>query len=195
MVIADHGYAGSSERLLRCLEGLTPSAFAVQLRAHELNARDADTFGQLARRARDVLDPAIPMFLNGTESLAKALGYDGVHYPEYRLAEPTPACACSTAAAHSIDAALRADEKGVGAVFFSPVFAPSWKAGEAQGLEALARFTRQTPLPVYALGGMTAARVGTCLDTGAHGIAVVGSVMGANDPNRAIDQLLLASFS
>jgi thiamine-phosphate pyrophosphorylase len=45
-------------------------------------------------------------------------------------------------------------------------------------------------VPVIAIGGITAARVGGLLEAGAHGVAVVGAVTGAADPAAAVRELL-----
>lgn len=47
--------------------------------------------------------------------------------------------------------------------------------------------------PVYALGGVTAGRVAVCRAAGAAGVAVLGAVMGAADPARAVRDLLRAA--
>ena len=46
------------------------------------------------------------------------------------------------------------------------------------------------PLPVLALGGVTAARVPACLAAGAAGAAVMGPLMRAADPGGAAAALL-----
>lgn len=47
-------------------------------------------------------------------------------------------------------------------------------------------------LPVYALGGITPSNAGAAAAAGAHGVAVMGEVMRAEDPGRMVSQLLSA---
>jgi len=56
------------------------------------------------------------------------------------------------------------------------------------GVEAVARAAGA--MPVIAIGGITADRVPALLRAGAHGVAVVGAVARAADPERAAEDLL-----
>mgnify|MGYP002084332812 CR=1 FL=1 len=70
----------------------------------------------------------------------------------------------------------------------SPVFATDSKPGygPALGAEGLAALVSDALLPVYALGGIRADTVAACLTAGAAGVAVMGAVMGAEDPAAAL---------
>lgn len=71
--------------------------------------------------------------------------------------------------------------------FFSPIF-PTRSKPEAEdvGLDALARFAHASGrIPVYALGGIEPSRVADCLDAGAHGVAVLSGILGADDVEHA----------
>lgn len=74
----------------------------------------------------------------------------------------------------------------------SPVFTTDSKPGygPALGIEALAALVADARLPVYALGGIGPDNVGSCLAAGAAGVAVMGAVMGAEDPAAAVRALL-----
>ncbi len=74
----------------------------------------------------------------------------------------------------------------------SPIFATDSKPGygPALGLDELAALVADTPVPVLALGGVRADTVGACLAAGAAGVAVMGAVMGADDPAAAVRALL-----
>lgn len=60
--------------------------------------------------------------------------------------------------------------------------------GPALGIDAL----RGTPLPVYALGGLSVEHVGAAIAAGACGVAVLGAVMRAERPDRAVAALVAA---
>ena len=74
----------------------------------------------------------------------------------------------------------------------SPVFATESKPGygPALGPDGLAALVADALLPVYALGGIQVDTVGSCLAAGAAGVAVMGAVMGAEDPAAAVRALL-----
>lgn len=97
---------------------------------------------------------------------------------------------------HDAAAVARAAAEGCDWVTASPVRLTATKPGYGPplGLEGLAALTA-TPVPVYALGGLTAADAPGCLDAGAAGIAVLGAVMRADDPAAAVAQLLAALSS
>jgi thiamine-phosphate pyrophosphorylase len=102
-----------------------------------------------------------------------------------------PAGRWITAAVHS-EAEL-AEAAGCDAVLLSPVFAPGSKPGDTrrplgpEGFERLARYA--APLPCFALGGMTPARLATLGEC--QGAAVQSGVLRAPDPS-AVARTFLA---
>jgi thiamine-phosphate pyrophosphorylase len=76
----------------------------------------------------------------------------------------------------------------------SPVFASASKPGygPALGLAGLAAGCRVAGpgLAVLALGGIGPGRARPCLDAGAAGVAVMGAVMGADDPATVVRALV-----
>lgn len=74
------------------------------------------------------------------------------------------------------------DYLGVG-----PVYGTQSKANPAPvlGLEQLEAIARECPVPVIAIGSITASRVREVLDAGAHGVAVIGAITCAPDPEAA----------
>ncbi len=74
------------------------------------------------------------------------------------------------------------DYLGVG-----PVEATSTKAdaGNAIGVEGLARVRALTSLPVVAIGGIGTGNIAPVLRAGAGGVAVVSAICGADDPAEA----------
>jgi thiamine-phosphate diphosphorylase len=82
-------------------------------------------------------------------------------------------------------------------VTVSPVFPTRSKPGYGPplGLAGLAALCARTPVPVYALGGVTRGNAANCLDAGAAGVAVMGEVMRAADPAAEVAALLTALTS
>jgi thiamine-phosphate pyrophosphorylase len=76
---------------------------------------------------------------------------------------------------HSAEEIRQAEIAGADYVFFGPIFITPSKEryGPPQGLEKLAEACWSTPLPVLAIGGITAKNAGECLRAGASGIAAI----------------------
>ena len=83
---------------------------------------------------------------------------------------------------------------GADYVTLSPIFLTDSKPGygPALGLDALAAAARLSKGPVIALGGIGADNAAACLATGARGIAVMGEVMRAADPEETVRRLVAA---
>jgi thiamine-phosphate pyrophosphorylase len=124
-----------------------------------------------------------------------AVGADGVHMPT----GGSPAGARARlpgaligASAHSADEAAALLRAGADYVTASPVFVTASKPGygPALGLDGLARIVAAARGPVVALGGITPENAAACLAAGACGIAVMGEVMRAADPQATVEYIL-----
>jgi thiamine-phosphate pyrophosphorylase len=123
-----------------------------------------------------------------------AVGADGVHLPSGGSPSEARARllgALIGASAHSADEASALLRAGADYVTASPVFLTASKPGygPALGLDGLARIAGQAPGPVVALGGITAENATACLAAGACGVAVMGEIMRAADPQAAVDRI------
>jgi thiamine-phosphate pyrophosphorylase len=126
---------------------------------------------------------------------ATACGAGGVHLPgggdpgAARRLLPTGLIGVS---AHSPEEAAAQLQAGADYVTLSPIFLTASKPGygPAVGLDALAAGARLSPGPVVALGGINEGNLAACLAVGARGIAVMGEVMRAADPETTVRQLL-----
>ncbi|MFO1112841.1 MAG: thiamine phosphate synthase [Rhodospirillales bacterium] len=108
---------------------------------------------------------------------------DGLHLPEALLRRGYgrwPARrqgTLLTAAAHSPIAIRRAAARAVDAVLLAPVFATaSHPRAAALGPLRFARMVRNSPLPVYALGGIDATSARRLRGSGAAGFAAIGAL-------------------
>lgn len=77
--------------------------------------------------------------------------------------------------------------EGADYIGFGPVFPTASKddAGPVSGLEILEEVVRAIPLPVIAIGGVSAENTGDVMRAGAHGIAVISAVCCQSDPEGA----------
>jgi thiamine-phosphate pyrophosphorylase len=80
------------------------------------------------------------------------------------------------------------DAEGADFALVSPVFPTVSKPGVAPlGPEGFARLARQLSCPAFALGGVTAERIGGLVEVG--GVAVISAVLSADDPAKAVHEL------
>lgn len=136
---------------------------------------------------------------------AVATGADGVHLPggsdpwafspragpvgAARRLLPHGLIGVST---HSPQEAAAQLASGADYVTLSPIFLTASKPGygPAVGLAALAEAARLSAGPVVALAGIDESNLGACLAAGTQGIAVMGEVMRAADPEATVRRLI-----
>jgi thiamine-phosphate pyrophosphorylase len=155
-------------------------ARAVVLREKDLPARDR---AELAATLDAALRPVDGVLLVAS---GPARG-NGVHLAATD-AFPHPAPPVVGRSCHRAAELRDAAVEGCTYATLSPIFPSASKPGygPALGPESL----RDAPLPVLALGGVTASNAATCLAAGAAGVAVMGAVMRADDPAAAVAALL-----
>jgi thiamine-phosphate pyrophosphorylase len=124
------------------------------------------------------------LLVAGDARLAFAVGAAGVHLPEGLARFPRAWRAFArpgwlvTAAAHGPAALARAARAGADAALLAPVFPTASHPGApAIGPLRFALWCRAAALPVYALGGIDAARARRLAAGGAAGIAGIGGVV------------------
>lgn len=150
-------------------------ACMVQIREKHLEAKQLFS---LAHKASEMDLPSGTLLLvNERADIALAAGLHGVHLPEnscppdkLRSFAPKLLIGCSV---HSPSSARIAEQSGADYLLFGPVFdTPSKrKYGAPQGLNKLAALCRSTPLPVFAVGGVTPQNAAQCMSEGAYGTA------------------------
>ena len=144
-----------------------------------VRARDAKRRAALALGLRSVAwQRGLILLIADDPGLARAIGANGIHLPEARASQAVHWRACNprwliTASAHSLGAVLKAAQAD--AVLLSPVFAtPSHKDSRALNIAQARLIARAAPMPVFALGGVTAQNAGQL--SGFDGIAAIGAL-------------------
>ena len=165
---------------------LRGGARLIQLREKGLSNAE---FVALARRAQSLcVQHGAILLLNNAPNLARTLGV-GLHLPESALAvegEFSP----RGVSVHSLGAARCAVGQGADYLVFGAVFETQTHPGAAPaGLEALCEVCAAVEVPIFAIGGITAANAKTCLAAGAHGVAVIGAAWDAADVEAAVREL------
>ncbi|MCM2465269.1 thiamine phosphate synthase [Methanoculleus oceani] len=169
-------------------------ADAVQLRDKRLSGRK---LFDAASEIREVTHDAGALFIvNDRLDVALAVGADGVHLGESdlpigharRLAPPGFVIGASVG---SVATAVRAREEGADYVALSPTFATGSKddAGPGHGLAVLSAIRAAVPLPLVAIGGITAGNVSDVIAAGADGVAVISAIVGQEDVTAAARDL------
>ena len=195
--ITDPSYADEAilGTLARVASVLPKGFLAVQLRD---KARPVVSLRLFASRLRLLTKQrGALLFINGDAQLAKDIGADGVHLGGGAMSIKNARGLCGqhawvSIAAHSDDAVRAAVKEGANAALVSPIFPTS--AGPAQardvklprGVDALAAAREITgeSLTIYALGGVSADNVSSCLDAGADGVAVIRGILASTDPEQ-----------
>ena len=134
--------------------------------------------------------------LHGDAHEGKRGDIDGVHLPSN--SNPSAARALVGpdrlvgVSVHSVAGAVAIDARMVDYVIAGPFHDTRSKPGygPALGHAGLAKIARASPVPVVAVGGMSAANIADAVAAGAAGIAVMGGVMRADDPAREVRALL-----
>lgn len=200
-LITDRGIAKSGI-IAACEEALAAARvyrkiIAVQLREKDLSGRELLELGHELRRI--CTSHGAMLLINDRIDVALACDADGVHLPAdsfgasdaRRLLGPEKLIGAST---HSVDEVKKAGDSGADFVVFGPVYRPISKDGygPAAGLDGLRAACEASTIPVYALGGIDAERVRELHGIDVAGVAVVGSVFGADSPGQATRELLQA---
>jgi thiamine-phosphate pyrophosphorylase len=131
----------------------------------------------------------VPLIINDRVDVAIASGADGVHlghddFPIPLARKLLGPDAIIGGSAGNIEEALKCLYGGVDYIGSGPVFGTKTKsdAGNAIGVETIRIIKDKIPLPVIAIGGITARDVEELLAAGAHGVAVISAVCLSDDP-------------
>jgi thiamine-phosphate pyrophosphorylase len=121
-----------------------------------------------------------------------AIGASGIHLGRHDLPVDVARRLLGTSViiggtANSLEEARTVWQTAIDYIGVGPVFGTASKANPAPvlGLTALAAIVAESPVPVIAIGNISADRVADVLATGAYGVAVLSGVTVAEDPRAA----------
>jgi len=168
---------------------------AVQLREKDLSAAELYPLAlELRRLTREF---SARLLINDRVDLVLAVDADGVHLGNHslpiavarKLLGDQRLIGVST---HHPDEIRRAAAAGADFVTFGPVYATPSKApyGPPLGLESLANVCADAPLRIFALGGVTAARLPELRAAGCQSVAMIGAILLTVDPGVAARDFL-----
>ncbi len=171
--------------LYRIAEAARAGVDFIQLREKDLAP---DELQQLAREALSAVrenSTVSKLLINSSADIAVTVGADGVHLPAgfppadeirdqwLRHVDREPIIGVS---AHSVDDVRQAESSGASFAVLAPIFEKATTGAKGLGLKVLRLASAPSPgLPntftVLALGGVTLANAGSCLEAGAGGVA------------------------
>ena len=156
----------------------------------QLRDKEAPT-AQLYREALLLRDMAkkmnIPLIINDRVDVALAVDADGVHLGQddlplsiaRRMLGPEKIIGIST---HSFQQARAASLTNPDYISIGPIYPTKTKeTGPAVGVEIIRLIKDTTPIPVVAIGGITLENVGEVSQSGADCVALISSIVSAED--------------
>ena len=197
MVITDPDLFKGRDPVAVCRAAVRGGATMIQLRWKD---GTPSAVVELARALVDALP--VPILVNDRVDIAVAAGAAGAHLgwddvPLAPLRPHLPAGFLLGISVGSADEAARAaglpaDYWSVGPCFSTPSKADAGPALGPDGFAALARLAPDD-IPVIGIGGITAANAPQIISGGAAGVAVIGAVLSAPDPESAARALAAAA--
>ena len=135
--------------------------------------------------------------VNDRCDLALAVDADGVHLGQgdlplnmaRKVMGPDKLIGIST---HNVDQVREATAGKPDYLGFGPIFKPGSKQDHdpVVGLKGLRAMRWLTSFPVFAIGGIQIAHVGTVMNAGADGVAVISAILKAADIREAVRNFL-----
>jgi len=150
----------------------------------------------LARAAREICERnGAKLLVNFDFELAQKIYACGVHLPESQSVENARLQLQREylvgQSVHSIEAAKTAENAGADYLVFGSVFqTDSHKGSTPSGLESLRKVASEVSIPVFAIGGISVSNARSCLDAGAHGVAMIRAIWSAPNVEFATRELL-----
>lgn len=194
-LITDRHQTAGRPLLAVLAEALGAGAPAIQLREKDLATPHlldlAQDVFRLTQGARAKL------LINDRIDLVLALHADGVHLRSSslgvavarRILGPTPLIGISV---HAADEVLRAEAEGADFAVLGPIYSTPSKSGYGPpiGIEPIEQAANHSRIPVFAIGGITAQRVGEVRRAGAFGVAVISSILAAESISDATSRII-----
>ena len=176
-------------------EAVAGGVTMVQLRDRETPAGE---LAALARRLKTVTRGKALLIINDRVDVALAVDADGVQLPEDGL--PTRVArgligkyAVLGRSVHDAESALQASRDGTEFVLAGTIYkSPSKPGVKPVGPGLITDITKDSALPVLAIGGITPEKVAEVIKAGAAGVAVISAIADADDPKAAAEALSLA---
>jgi thiamine-phosphate pyrophosphorylase len=151
---------------------------------------------EMIQVAKDVkqlcAERGVTFIVNDRVDVAMASEADGVHlgqddFPILLARELLGKRRIIGGSAATMEEARKCLSEGADYVGFGPVYPTTSKddAGPVSGISLLKGVVESIPLPIIAIGGVSAENAAEVMEAGAHGIAVISAVCCQKDPEQA----------
>jgi len=185
LVLTDRTLTGGRPLVDVVAAAVRGGARAVILREKDLTVAER---AMLASGLRPIVNDAGGVLIVASDTTIPS---DGVHLA---AADPFPRDdrpAIVGRSCHSLAEVRAAQAEGCDYVTLSPIFASSSKPGygPAIGLRDMRDIADEVTISIYALGGVDSTIAAICQRAGAAGVAVMGAVMCAEDPELRTHEL------
>jgi thiamine-phosphate pyrophosphorylase len=183
------------------LEDILTASFAAGCRWASVREKDLAREEQIALAKRLLAiarDWDARLTLHGSPVLAQDAALDGVHLSAGANAsvarEMLGLGALIGISVHKAEEAEKLDPKLVDYAIAGPAYASASKPehGPVLGMLGIDEIAEATSVPIIAIGGITPGAVAEMHVAGAVGVAVMGSIMRAQDPAREVKNLIEA---
>ena len=192
--VTDRAWAKENSLVAQVEAALRGGATCVQLREKRLGE------AEFRKEAFDVRalcrEYGVPFFVNDRVEIAIACGADGVHVgqddmPVSEVRALVGPGMMIGASAHNVEEAVRAFRDGADCLGAGAMFATSTKS-DVRPLprQTLRGICASVPIPVVAIGGITADNMQTLAGTGVAGFALVSAIFAAEDIEGECRRLL-----
>lgn len=159
---------------------------------------------ELAQEIRRAAGDRPLLMINERADVALAVGAAGVQLGEEGLPVSTARAILGPQrlvgrSVHSVEGAVEAAGQGTDLLVVGTMFSTRSHPGAAPiGPVLIRQISRRCNVPMIGIGGITTGNLGEVLKAGACGIAVISSILGAEDPEEAareLKQAMLAEWS
>lgn len=167
----------------------------VQVRAPELERTD---FFNLAAAVMETIGEGALVVINNRVDVALAVDAGGV-----QLGERGPAVKAARRvggddwligrSVHSLDGAMKAETNLADYLLLGTLYETASHPGQpGAGVGLLSEIAASVQLPIIGIGGINPERAAAVVSAGARGVAVIGAILGSDDPERAAANLRTA---
>lgn len=170
---------------------------AIQLRERDLSVRELVT---LAHEVQAVTaSRGAQLLINDRMDVALTLEGAGVHLRSNSLPVSVArrllgAQRLLGVSVHTVEEAIQVESQGADYIILGPIYATPSKTmfGPPLGIHTLEKACQLVRIPIFGIGGVTAARAHEMRRAGAFGVAVITAILGAADVESATRDLFEA---
>lgn len=171
---------------------------AIQLREKDLPIRELLSLAQKFRAVTSEF--GAKLFVNDRVDVAVAVNANGVHLghqsmPPEAVRKIVGNRMLIGVSTHTIEEAKAAEAGGADFITFGPVFFTQSKSafGNPVGLDCLKDAKKTVKIPLFGLGGLKSGNIKQVLNSGADGIAMISEIFGADNIQRATEDVIRVS--